>query len=144
VELTRTSIEDLGLNVLVFPEGTRSTRLGPGRTGLVQVAQFLGAPIVPVGCNGSDKAYPGNAPISRGGRIVYRVGEPLGVDHPELAPYRTQADVTPFSGEASARYGAQYQAITEIVMERINELLDPEYRYSEEGPGGSQGVSRFV
>jgi 1-acyl-sn-glycerol-3-phosphate acyltransferase len=87
IEINRAAIEELGLNVLVFPEGTRSRTLAKGHTGLAQITQYLGAPIVPIGCNGSDKVYPGNSPFAKGGRIVYRVGHPIPVEGPELGEH---------------------------------------------------------
>jgi 1-acyl-sn-glycerol-3-phosphate acyltransferase len=146
VELNRQAIEELGLNVLVFPEGTRSRRLGKGLNGLAQISQYLGAPIVPVGCNGSDRLYPGNSPLSKGGRVVYRVGPPLAVDGPELAPLRVPPDdALPFSKQAAARYSDRYSAITRIVMGRIEELLDPDYRSTSDEPApGEHGVRRFL
>ncbi|MBI5607719.1 MAG: 1-acyl-sn-glycerol-3-phosphate acyltransferase, partial [Deltaproteobacteria bacterium] len=64
IRLNREAICELGLNVLVFPQGTRSVRLSRGHTGLVQMANHLGAAIVPVGCTGSDQVYPGNSPFA--------------------------------------------------------------------------------
>jgi 1-acyl-sn-glycerol-3-phosphate acyltransferase len=146
VELNRQAIEQLGLNVLVFPEGTRSLRLGKGLNGLAQISQYLGAAIVPVGCNGSDRLYPGNSPFSKGGRVVYRVGPALRVDGPELAAFRVpRDDVLPFSNQAAARYGTRYDAITRVVMDRINDLLDPAYRRSSDAlESAEQGVNRFL
>jgi 1-acyl-sn-glycerol-3-phosphate acyltransferase len=146
VDLNRQAIEELGLNVLVFPEGTRSRRLGKGLNGLAQITQYLGAPIVPVGCSGSDRLYPGNSPFSKGGRVIYRVGAPLLVDGPELASLRVpRDDALPFSNEATARYGERYDAITRVVMERINHLLDPAYRRADEETAlAEQGVRRFL
>lgn len=144
--LNHRAIFELGLNVLVFPEGTRSRRLRKGLTGLAQMAQHLGVAIVPVGCNGSDKVYPGNSPFAKGGRIVYRVGAPLEVDGPELAPHRVREEFTPFSRSASERHGAHFEAVTAVVMERIGALLDPEYQASGDADeqGSEQGVRRFV
>ena len=145
VELNRRAIEELQLNVLVFPQGTRSHRLSVGHNGLAQVSQSLGAAIIPVGCNGSDKLYPGNLPLSKGGRVVYRVGKPLAVDGPELSPYRVSDSVRPLSDEAGRRFGTRYTAITEVVMKQINELLDPEYQFAEDQQSdGTEGVGRFV
>lgn len=144
VELNRIAIEELGLNVLVFPEGTRSLRLLPGLTGLAQISQYLGAPIVPVGCSGSDKLYPGDAPFSQGGRVVYRVGKPLEVDGPELAPYRVPRDALPFGKQASRLHGDRYAAIMRVVMERIAELVDEEYRPAPDHGPAERGVRRFL
>jgi 1-acyl-sn-glycerol-3-phosphate acyltransferase len=144
IELNRRAVEELHLDVLVFPQGTRSKRLSRGHNGLAQMTQYLGAPIIPIGCNGSDGLYPANSPFSKGGRVVYRVGEPLTVDAPELAPYRVPKDVLPLTDEANKKHGERYSAITKIVMDRINDLLDPEYQYAEGLEGGTQGMNRFV
>lgn len=143
--LTRAALFDLDLNVLVFPQGTRSKRLPKGHSGLMQMAQHLGCAIVPVGCNGSDKAYPGGSPFSKGGRLVYRIGKPLELDGPELAPHRVLTPFVPFSQAASDAHGAQLHAATDIVMDHINQLLDPEYQYADEKTSdGVEAMSRFV
>ena len=86
VELNREAVQ-LGLDILIFPEGTRSTRLSQGRIGIAQMAMNLKVPVVPVGCNGSDRVYPGSSPIGRPGRITYRVGQPfLAAEVAALAP----------------------------------------------------------
>ncbi|MCB9704150.1 MAG: 1-acyl-sn-glycerol-3-phosphate acyltransferase [Myxococcales bacterium] len=145
VRLNREALTRHELNVLVFPEGTRSRRLGRGRTGLAQMSQHLSAAIVPIGCSGSDRCYPSNSPFSRGGRIVYRVGAPLEPDGPELGPYRVPPEVLPLTRAATERYGDRYEAITAVVMEKISELVDPEYRAEGEGEGGDErGVERFI
>ena len=121
-----------------------SIRLSKGRVGLAQLAQHLGATIVPVGCNGSDAVYPGGSPFAKGGHIVYRLGEALPVDHPDLAPHRVTAPFQPFTRDA-APHRAQFEAITTVVMDRINDLLDPEYQYAEDAESdGVKGAKRFV
>jgi len=143
--LTRQALFELGLNVLVFPQGTRSKRLSKGHTGLMQMAQHLGCAIVPVGCNGSDKAYPGGSPFSKGGRLVYRIGAPLELDGPELGQYRVREPFVPFSQAASDTHGGAFRAATDIVMERINGLLDPEYQFADDqASDGVEAVQRFV
>ncbi|MEO0593245.1 MAG: lysophospholipid acyltransferase family protein [Myxococcota bacterium] len=131
-------------NILIFPEGTRSPTLSTGRTGLAQMAQHLGATIVPVGCSGSDTVYPGNSPVARGGRIVYRIGKPLEPHGDELRNHRVTEPFVPLSRQASERHHAKFQAITDCVMERINALIDPKYRFAEESSVSEQGVKRFL
>ena len=135
---------ELNSHLLVCPQGTRSKRLTEGKTGMVQMAQRMGATIVPVGCNGSDRLYPGGSPFAKKGRVVYRIGEPLPVDSGPLAPHRVPGDVKPFTREGGEKYGEQYTIMTKIVMDRINDLLDPEYQYGESEEAGSKGVKRFV
>jgi 1-acyl-sn-glycerol-3-phosphate acyltransferase len=144
VALNRRALEERELNILVFPQGTRSRRLSQGHTGLAQMTQHLSVPIVPVGCNGSDKLHSGNVPLSGGGRVVYRIGPPLEVDGPELAPYRVPPEVPPLT-RAARTYDDRYRAITEVVMGRINALLDPEYQFAPDAASdGVQGVARFL
>jgi len=143
--LTREALDRHRLNVLVFPQGTRSKRLPKGHTGLVQMAQHLGRTIIPVGCNGSDEAYPGSSPFSKGGHLVYRIGQPLAIDGPELLPHRVTTPFTPFSSEATEAHGEEFRAATDVVMDRINDLLDPEYQYSpDKASDGVEEISRFV
>jgi 1-acyl-sn-glycerol-3-phosphate acyltransferase len=144
VRLNRAALFAHDCNVLVFPEGTRSLTLQRGFTGLVQMAQHVGVDIVPVGCNGSDKAYPGNSPLSKGGRIVYRIAPPLSIDGPDLAAYRVREAFTPFTRYATDKYGVAFEGATRVIMARINELLDPEYRYADGEGTATQGVSRFI
>lgn len=142
VRLNQEAMFEHDCNLLIFPEGTRSLRLSKGRTGMAQMAQHLGATIVPVGCSGSDKVYPGSSPFPKGGRVVYRMGKPLEPHGPELAPHRVTAPFTPLTRAAGEKYHASFQAITDIVMDRINALLDPEYQYGE--ATGVKGVERFL
>jgi 1-acyl-sn-glycerol-3-phosphate acyltransferase len=131
-----------GLKIVVFPEGTRSRRLGPGRPGLAQMAIRTGATVVPIGCNGSDEVYPGDNPLSRGGHIVYRVGEPLTPDK-ELARFQVDDPYHPFTGEAEP-YAELFAEMTELVMDRIEGLLDERYRRAPESQPEVDGSRRFL
>ena len=143
VDLNRQAL-DVGCNIIIFPQGTRSIRLSKGRVGLAQLSQHLGATIVPVGCNGSDAVYPGSSPFAKGGRIVYRIGAPLPVDHPDLAPHRVTADFQPFTTSADPHRPA-FEAITAVVMDRINDLLDPQYQFgADDASDGVKGAKRFL
>lgn len=145
VELNRQALHVADNNVLVFPQGTRSKRLSKGHTGLAQMAQHLGADVVPVGCNGSDRVYPGNSPLAKGGRIVYRIGKPLSLEGPELGPHRVREPFAPLSREATHLHGEAFRGWTDALMQRIEDLLDPEYRFAEAGRSdGVQGLDRFV
>ncbi|MEZ4380742.1 MAG: 1-acyl-sn-glycerol-3-phosphate acyltransferase [Nannocystaceae bacterium] len=144
LRLNREALTTHELNVLVFPEGTRSRHLGRGHTGLAQVTQHLDAAIVPVGCSGSDQLYPGDLPLSKGGRVTYRIGAALEPDGPELAPYRVPSEVLPLTRAAGERYGARYEAITAVVMAKIGELVDPEYGPAVQAGAGESGASRFI
>lgn len=129
------------LDLLVFPEGTRSIRLARGRIGAIQMAMHLGLTIVPVGCNGCDRVYPGSSPVAKGGAITYRVGEP--VTPADLAEHTPDEAFVPFSAAATRRHGPAFQAATDIVMAKINDLLDPRHQYDPEAEA-VKSTKRFV
>ena len=136
---------DFGQHLLVFPQGTRSIRLSRGHIGMAEVAQHLGVDVVPVGCSGSDQVYPGNSPFAKGGRVVYRIGERLRLDGPELAAHRVTQSFRPFTLAAADRHRASFQGMTDVVMDHINRLLDPPYRFAEDHePEGPSGADRFI
>ncbi|MBA4392437.1 MAG: hypothetical protein C0407_02680 [Desulfobacca sp.] len=127
MELSRTALLEKNLNIIIFPEGTRGTQLGEGRTGLAQLALLTGKKIIPVGCNNSDAVYSGSLPFAKSGRITYQIGEPLSFDN-QLREYRIEEPFTPFSKDSQRKYQRQFQEVTRIVMEQIDQLLDEKYR----------------
>ncbi len=134
---------DLGLDLLVFPQGTRSIRLPRGRIGMMEIALRYKKTIVPVGCNGCDLVYPGSVPIANKGTVVYRIGEPI--PYEELSPFHIDEPFEPFSAEAEHKYRHKFQGAVDIVMDRINDLLDPQYRFSDDLEStGVRGTSRFM
>lgn len=133
----------IGLDLLVFPQGTRSKRLLPGRVGIAQIALRLNVPIVPVGCNGSDQVYPTGSPFGKKGRIVYRIGEPLG--EADLAKFRVDEEYVPFSAAAERDHATAFLALSSFVTDRIDALLDPEYqRAPDAGVDAARSADRFV
>jgi len=126
-ELSRIALFEKDLNLIIFPEGTRGTQLGEGKTGLAQIALHTEKKIVPVGCNNSDTLYTGSLPFAKSGVIIYRVGEPLSVDD-RLKEFRIEEPFKLFSRESQEKYRRQFEQVTEIVMESINRLLDERYR----------------
>jgi 1-acyl-sn-glycerol-3-phosphate acyltransferase len=134
---------DKGLDLLVFPQGTRSRRLSRGRIGVAQAALRFRRPIVPVGCSGSDQVYPGGNPLAKGGEITYRIGEPLTAS--ELAEYELPEGADPFGAEAEPDHRDRLQALVDVVMARINDLVDPEYTFADDGQSdGVSGAHRFL
>jgi len=131
-ELSRTALSEQNLNLIIFPEGTRGTQLGEGRTGIAQLALATGKRIIPVGCNNSDEVYTGTLPFARSGRIVYRIGEPLSLDN-HLRDYAISEPFKLFSKESQRKYKRQFEEVTKIVMENINKLLDEKYRRAFSG-----------
>jgi len=142
VKLNERSFE-LGLDLLVFPQGTRSIRLPRGRIGMMEIALRYRKTIVPVGCNGCDLVYTGSLPIARKGTIVYRIGKPIRYE--ELAEFHIAEPYEPFTAEAEHTYRDKFQGSVDLVMERINDLLDPRYQFSEDLQStGVRGTSRFI
>ncbi|NOY90502.1 MAG: hypothetical protein GXP55_04770 [Deltaproteobacteria bacterium] len=142
VELNEETFE-LGLSLLVFPEGTRTKRLAKGHPGIAQIALRHSRTIVPIGCNGSDLVHPGSSPLPRAGRIVYRFGDPVRLD--ASSPFHIEEEYEPFTAEAETRHGATFQALVDDLMLRINELVDPEYQFADAHESeGVSGTGRFV
>lgn len=133
----------LGLDLLIFPQGTRSVRLSRGHIGLAQIAMHLDRPVVPVGCSGSDRVYPGGSPIAKRGRIVYRFGD--AIRKSDAADWVERGTFEPFTAEAERAHRAHFQRYVDDVMQRIDGLVDPEYRFSEDANSrGVAGSHRFV
>ncbi len=96
----------------IAPEGTRSRAgvLQRGRSGTAYLASRTGAPILPIGISGQEKAFRSLLRLRRPTiRVV--VGEPFTLPG---TPNRVKGD--------------QLDAYTEQIMRRLAELLPPEYR----------------
>ena len=126
-ELSRQALFDRGLNLIIFPEGTRSVRLTDGKTGLAQLALWSRKKIVPIGCNNSEEVYRGHLPFARSGQIIYRVGDPLSLED-RLKPYRIDTPFELFSRDSQRKYREQFEGVTHAVMTGIGQLLDERYR----------------
>ncbi len=133
----------MGLDLLIFPQGTRSKRLSRGHVGLAQMAMHLELPVVPVGCSGSDRIYPGGSPVAKPGHVVYRFGDPL--VRRDAAAWVDRREFEPFTHEAERTYQPEFQRYVDDVMQRIDGLVDPEYRFTTDGASeGVSGSNRFV
>ena len=143
VELHREAFA-ASLDILIFPQGTRSVRLSRGHIGMAQVALRYRKTIVPVGCSGSDRVYPGSNPFARRGKITYRFGVPI--PYEAMAPFHIDDPFTPFDARDETRHRARFQGLTDLVMERIDELVDAPYRFGtdDRSSGGVQGSDRFL
>jgi len=133
---------EIGLHVLVYPQGSRSIRLSRGHGGIGQMALHLGVPILPVGVSGGDIIYPKRSPLTKPGRVVYRIGPAIQPE--ELADLKPAEPYAPFTREASAHSEA-FQAVADRVMERIDLLVDEPYRFAvDQSTDGVTGTNRFV
>ena len=120
---------EVGLDILIFPQGTRSKRLLPSHTGIAELAFHLKCPVVPVGCNGSDIAYPGGSPWASKAELVYRIGEPI--HHGSIPEYEMKESFEPFTAESDRKYGHLFRDFSDVVTQRIDELLDEPYRMGD-------------
>ncbi|MBN2517015.1 MAG: 1-acyl-sn-glycerol-3-phosphate acyltransferase [Deltaproteobacteria bacterium] len=126
-DLSMKALFEKNLNLIIFPEGTRSLQLGKGRTGLAQLALHTEKKIVPIGCSNSDKVYTGSLPFAKSGTITYRVGDPLSVET-QLREYRINEKFKLFSKESQQKYKEHFDSVTNLIMEKINALVDEAYQ----------------
>jgi 1-acyl-sn-glycerol-3-phosphate acyltransferase len=122
-------------NLIVFPQGTRSIRLLPGKPGLAQFALRHEVPVVPVGSMGSEDAYPGASPWARGATCRYRIGTPLGIDD-ALADCRIEEPYAPFTREAE-KHQERFERAMRRITAAIDALLDEPYKMASGGDGGA-------
>jgi 1-acyl-sn-glycerol-3-phosphate acyltransferase len=130
-------------NVIVFPQGTRSLRLLPGKPGLAQFALRHEIPVVPVGSMGSERAYPGASPLAKGATCLYRIGKPLSVDD-ALADCRIDKPYAPFTREADV-HKQRFERAMERITAAINELLEDPYKLAAENDGNAHSrIDRLI
>ncbi len=101
-----------GLALAMFPESTRSksAQLQPAFPGSVLLAMRSGVPILPIGITGTEKIK-GMAWILRRPHITVNIGPPF---------------YLPLAGSKLTK--AELAEHTDFMMERIAELLPPQYR----------------
>ena len=104
----------------IFPEGTRSPdgRVYKGYTGVARVAQRTGAPVIPAGIVGSNRAHKKGSRLARPSPTTVTLGEPM------------YFDIRPGEDEHAA-----YRRFTEEVLDEIARLIGVERvrdRYSRE------------
>jgi len=108
-------ILDNGEAMIVFPEGSRQS--GPKVTevfdGTAYLASKTGAPIVPVGIAGTEKALPPGAKYVHRSRVAVVVGDPIRVPKARMS--------RPAMRELSERIATELQA----VLDRANEMIQP-------------------
>jgi len=117
------------LSIIIFPEGTRSVKLAEGRSGIAQLALHSEKTVIPVGCNGSEAVYPSSSPIAKSGTVTYRIGEPMTV-HDDFKEFRIKDKFNLFSKESQRKYKDVFDSATQVIMQKIDALLDDHYRIS--------------
>lgn len=123
--------------LLVTPQGVVNSRLTPARIGALQFAHHLDRPIVPCGVSGVRECFPGGILKPAGGTITVRFGQPF--------RFRLPDDHRIFEKASEDRNRGLIEAEGQRMMQRINDLLDPQYQWDEDPEGdGLKGVGRFV
>ena len=111
---------DIALDVLsqggafgIYPEGTRSRdgRLYRGRTGVAHLALTSGAPVVPVGLQGTQDIQPVGSRLPRLAKVSVRFGEPM--------QFQQKYDGVPI--------GRARREVTDQVMNAIQKLSGQEF-----------------
>ena len=74
-----TNIRELGISMLVFPEGGRTPdgELKPFKEGVAYIAIKAGVPIIPVAIVGTRAVVPINSGIVKPGRVIVCIGDPI-------------------------------------------------------------------
>ena len=108
-----------GQALVIFPEGTRSNnaQLQPAFPGSALIALRSGAPILPVAITGTEKIK-GVAWLMRRPEIRVNIGHPFHL--PPVSSKLTKVELA---------------ELTNYMMERVAELLPPEYRGTYAGRG---------
>lgn len=128
-------------SIHIYPQGLYSTRLTKGRIGALQIAAQTGLPIVPIGFNGYQTVYPNpRSPFCKKGTITYRFGKAY---HPKIDDLPD--DFTAFHPKYEQSEKHILERETQIAMEKINALLDPECQWDNNPEGdGLKGNDRFL
>ena len=62
-----------------------------------------------------------------------------------MRPFQTDESFLPFTPEAESAYREAFQGLVDLVMARINGLLEPRYQFSEDyDTDGVEGSARFI
>jgi 1-acyl-sn-glycerol-3-phosphate acyltransferase len=111
------SVINSGGAFVIYPEGTRSLdgRLYRAKVGVGWLALKSGAPIVPVGVEGTQLVLPVGAKIPRIVPVSVRFGEPM---------YASKVE---FPGEAVAENARARRAVADAVSVEIQKLSGQEY-----------------
>jgi 1-acyl-sn-glycerol-3-phosphate acyltransferase len=128
-----------GHHLHIYPEGTVSGRLGPGRAGVMQLAWALDLPVVPLAMSGCRDAFRGQGLWLRGGEIELRFGEPYRPDLSALPP-----GFRPFDPDDEQTYRPALQRATDDLMDRLDALLPPGLRRAAEAGDPGHDTRRFL
>ena len=142
LRLTRRCI-NRGDHVHIYPQGSISGQLTPGRSGIIQAALAFGLPIMTVGVSGTRETFISNSvpfPKRKGaGNITVRFGNLHMIPREDFPD-----DFRPFHPVDERKHRTRLQAHTQTVMEDLNEQLTPAYQWADDMQSDAKtGVNRF-
>lgn len=139
LRLTRRCI-NRGDHVHIYPQGSISGQLTPGRSGIVQAALAFGLPVLTVGVSGTREAFRSSKSFLPGkGEIVVRFGNMHMVPRDEFP-----ADYRPFHPADERKHQSRLLLHTQKIMEDLNEQLEPEYQWADDMKSDAKtGINRF-
>lgn len=140
LEMTRKGV-DRGDHVHIYPQGTISSQLTPGHTGIIQAASALKLHVIPVGVSGTIEGFDGVTPKPKrsGGEIVVRFGDLIHIPSDVLPK-----DYRPFHPEDEARYKPHMERHVHTIMEGLNHVCEPDYQWAPDlKSDAKQGIDRF-
>lgn len=111
---TRSFLSKGQRNLIIYPEGTRSTsgKMASFKRGPAVVAVELGIPIIPAWIEGSHKCWPKGRALIRPGSVRVCIGDPV---YPDAAALEASAS------SQSAPFG-EYKRLIAEVEARVNDL----------------------
>lgn len=129
-----------GFHMHIYPEGTISSRLFRARSGAIEIALAMGLDLLPTGVSGARDFFSAQAPRPAPHTHLHvRFGTPYVLDRPPEG-------YVPFAQHQTPEVQAWLDARVADLMDRIDALLEPEYRRDPEWDReeGTQGVDRFI
>ena len=121
-EISMNALKKLNLSILIYPEGTRNVDTIDGqklKTGIAQIALHSGVKVVPVACENTADAFPGNMPIPEKDKTIsYTFGTPI-----DFSKYDPGEKFELFSYESQKTHKEIFSEITEIIIKNIYQLM---------------------
>ncbi|MCP4038520.1 MAG: hypothetical protein GY733_16385 [bacterium] len=70
------------------------------------------------------------------------MGEPI--HYKDMERFHVPPDFTPFDPRDEAAHRDRLQGFVDVVMDRINDLVDPQYQFGGDGELAERGSARFI
>ena len=125
----------------INPQGTRSSRLTPGKSGVIHAAMALNIPILPTTIQGVLQSFPKQGMRNAGGTVKIHFGKPYEV-RPRLKS-NLSPTYKPFRSDPENEL--IFKDETQQLMSQLHELCDKEHGFLDGyRTNGKVGVDRFI